>query len=106
MNFEKMSEVIRLFNELAEENSVIGFTFHENGFHVRSESLINTPDLQIESRGDGTYPYAIFVQYDGFKVFAIIKHEQLKDFPQFKEQAKAALLEQLAELEKEEEATA
>jgi len=98
-----MKEFIQLKNELKQEG-VYGFSFHENGFHVDHEILINEPHLQIKSRiTGGEYPYEIYVEHAGFKVYAIIRTEQLKKFPQFKEQAKAKLLKQLAELDQGEE---
>jgi hypothetical protein len=101
MNTEKMSAVICLFNELVKENGVYGFNFHANEFHVGIERLINEPNLQIENRDSVDYPYEIFVQFDGFKVFAILTEEQVKEYPQFKDFLKTDLKRKLAYLEED-----
>lgn len=107
MNVEKMKEFVQVANELQSEG-VYGFSvgIKQCGFHVSDEKLVNEPNLQIKGRGGSDYPYEIYVEHDGFKVFALIKTEQLKDFPQFKEQTKTELLKQLAALDQEEEVSA
>jgi hypothetical protein len=101
MNIEKMKKVIDLLADVEIEDGVFGFDFHAKGFHVRPSAISNEPDLQLESRGSEAFPYEIFVQHEGFKVFAIITNEQIKDFPQFHEQTKADLLKQLSYLEED-----
>jgi hypothetical protein len=105
MNIEKMKKFIQLAEEL-KSDGVLSFNFSSNQFHVRSKELMNEKELKIKDRGDGTYPYEIYVEHDDFKLFALVKTEDLKFLPQFKEFAKANLRKQLEELEKEEEVSA
>jgi hypothetical protein len=99
MNIEKMKEYVRLERELKEEGV---FGFHvEGAFQVRDEMLKDEPNLQLQYRDSNEYPYEIYVQHDGIIIYAIITAGQLKDFPQFKEQAKGELKKQLAYLEED-----
>lgn len=105
MNVQLMKEFVKLAFELQDEG-VFGFTVNFDGceFHVSSELIENEPNLQIETRGDSTYPYQIYVDHGDVKIFALLKEDELKRFPQFKEDVKARLRKQLEELEEEETA--
>jgi hypothetical protein len=103
MNVEIIKKFAAISNELSEAG-VIGISLKK--VHVRNEALKGYEDLQIRERGTGDYPFEVFVNVDGVEIFALIKVENIKDFPQFKKHAKVELLKQLAELEQEEEATA
>jgi hypothetical protein len=105
MNIEKMNFILGLFAEL-KDDGVIGIDFHENVFHVGYKKLISEPDLRIEERSSSRFPYQVYVEHDGLKIFSLIEEEQLKEFPQLKGFRKELLLKKLEELESEEEVTA
>jgi hypothetical protein len=100
MNIEKMQQIANLFNELKEEG-VYGFLHGKHEFHVNPDKLADQPNLQISSRESVDFPHEIYVQHDGFKVFAILRPDQIKNFPQFKEQEKAELRKRLEYLEED-----
>jgi hypothetical protein len=100
MNIEKMQLIANLFNELKEEG-VYGFIHGKHEFQVNEAKLADEPNLQIASRESADFPYEIYVQFKGFKVFAILRPEQIKNYPQFREQAKADLKKQLEYLEED-----
>jgi hypothetical protein len=103
MNVEIIKKFAEISNELREAGAIgIGL----KKIHVRNEALKGYEDLQIRERGTGDYPFEVFVIVDGVEIFALIKVEHIKDFPQFKDHAKAELLKQLAALDQEEEVTA
>jgi|SRR5579875_186862 len=102
MKLEIMKQIIDLFSEL-EGQGVYGFDLHNKEFHVSYDMLLSVPVLHVEERGSVEYRYAVYAEYDGFKIFALVKQEQLKEFPQLKAYRKQLLLQQLAELESEEE---
>lgn len=99
MNIEKMKKIVKLQNELKEEG-VFGFHI-EGAFQVDSESLKHEPNLKLVSRGTTEYPYEIYSQHDGIKIYAVLRTDELKKFPQFKQQAKDELLKKLAYLEED-----
>jgi hypothetical protein len=83
MNIEKIKEFISLRAELL-ESGVIGLDPWEDRVHVRYNELVGEEDLQITFRGDEKYPYELFVEKDGTKIFCIASQEVFeKHFPQF-----------------------
>ncbi|MBT2727873.1 hypothetical protein J7E63_13080 [Bacillus sp. ISL-75] len=105
MNIDKIKEFVHLADELREEG-VFGFSFHSNAVHVNKKELIHFENLQIENSDGSEYPYEIFIEVDGYKIFALAKFEDIKDLPglaDHKEKLKAELLNQIAKLEQEEE---
>lgn len=102
MNIKKMKQIIDLIEELEHEDGIYGFNLHGKEFQVSAERLANEPELQVEERGTAQYPYEIFVSHHGFRVFALIREDQLKEFPQLKSYRKQLYLKKLSELEDEE----
>jgi hypothetical protein len=112
MNIELLKQLADLrnqFNELKKQYRESGATSIriDGEVHVRVKDLIGKENLVIESRGSREeYPFELSYSIEGIKVFAIVRLDELANFPQFKEYRKSLLLKQLAELENEEEVTA
>jgi hypothetical protein len=110
MNIEllrKLADLRDQFDDLKKEFKQDGtFTPRIEGeVQTRISNLVGKDNLVIESRDSIDYPYEVYTQVEGIKVFALATTDNLVDFPQFKERRKALLLKQLAELESEVEAT-
>jgi hypothetical protein len=103
-------ELIKRFNDVCGELRESGvFGIMDNRLHVKLPKLKEMENLEIKSRSDNDYPYEVFAIVEGVKIFALAAHEDMKDFPQFKEHRRSILLEQLAVVQaelKEEEASA
>jgi hypothetical protein len=101
MNIELIKQFADACDQLTSEVGFISASTHE--IHVTIESLKGMDNLQIENRGENSYPYEVFTEIEGIRIFAIGKEEDLSDFPQFREFRKAELKRKLALLEAEEE---
>jgi hypothetical protein len=104
MNIELIKQFAEICEQLKNEPGYI--SFFNNEIHVNCEGIKGMENIQIEIRSGNDYPYKIFTEVEGIKIFAIAKEEELSDFPQFREFRKAELKRKIALLEAEEEALA
>jgi hypothetical protein len=100
LNIQLIKQLANIFDQMKNEPGFISFM--NNEVHVHVETLKGFNNLQIESH-EGRFPYKVFAEVDGIRIFAIAKDEELSDFPQFREFRKAELQRKLAILESEEE---
>jgi hypothetical protein len=105
MNIELVKQAADIYGELSKEAGFISLnsSFGKVECHVTPAVMKDMDNLQLTQRADSKYPFTVFSEIDGIKFFAVLDSKELADFPQFKEDIRAKLLKQLAELDKEEE---
>jgi hypothetical protein len=114
VNIELIKRLADLRNQFNELQSEFQSEFQKEGVYtiringsvqVSTSKLIGKANLEISSRDSEDYPFEISTVVEGIKIYAIANVEDITKFPQFKEQRKVILLQQLAEIEKEGEVT-
>jgi peptide subunit release factor RF-3 len=101
MNVALIKQFADLRKALKEEG-VYGII--DNQLQVSSSIIKGFDQLQVKTR-TGEYPFEVFAEVAGIKIFCIVKADEIKEFAQIdrqvKDQLKADLLNQISYLEED-----